>query len=196
VIAKQRTSMYVMISLCCLHSMKSHADEANKLASTRSDVTEIYATFLQEWSGKNQSTFNLAKSADSVPENGINQEFYSSGCGGIADVRKLPSYSTSDLSYIVKNLPHIHVIDPRTWRPVDPSVLISNGQAVGSAVERAYSSGLMTLSSVTFDEQHDVAIFAYTFMCGSLCGNGGVVIFHKTAKGWIRDKKDCVSWVS
>jgi len=191
-----RISICVMISLLCLYSVKSYAVEANEQATTRNDVAEIYTIFLEEWSGKNQSMFNLAKSADPVPENGVNQEFYSANCGGITNVRKLPSYSMNDLSSIVVNLPHVHVIDPRTWRTVDPSVLISKGQSVRSAVERAYSNGLMTLSSVTFDEQRDVAIFAYTFICGSLCGNGGVLIFRKTAKGWIRDKSDCVSRVS
>jgi hypothetical protein len=78
----------------------------------------------------------------------------------------------------------------------DPSKTMAEGKAVEEAVNKAYSSGLLTLSEIAFDKKHQVAAMSFSFWCGRLCGHGGIVVFKKTGKHWKMTKKICAEWVS
>jgi hypothetical protein len=177
-----------------LFSANLFASDTSAPFGHKNDVAIIYTTFLQKWHEKNRSSFNLARSAEPAQENGVNNQFYTVECGGIKNVRKLASYSTKNLADLAATLPFAHVVDK--WRPIDPSALVANGESQDSAVRKAYANGLMILDAVTFDEQRNVAIFAYSFICGPLWGNGGVAVFRKTASGWALVQADCAPWES
>jgi len=92
--------------------------------------------------------------------------------------------------------PFIHFIDPKTWRPLDPGALIRSGASVGPAVSTGMAQGLVTLSAVTFNKAHDIAVFNFSFVCGGLCGTGFIVVFYETPKGWVQSKSTCGGYMS
>ena len=73
---------------------------------------------------------------------------------------------------------------------------MAKGESVDSAVNAGFAHGLFTLSAVAFDDSGTIAAFNYAFTCGGLCGNGGVALMTKTAKGWVRSKHNCGGWIS
>lgn len=185
-----KLALLILTGLCCV---PVHAADQAEPGLTKQDIVDIYTIFLESWFNTNHSSFNLAKSARPPNVAGGDQMFYSVQCDGITDVRKLPSYSTIDAEDVAAKLPYIRVVE--RWQPVDPDTLISNGMSEQSAVKKAYANGLMVLDAIVFNAQTGTAIFSYSFICGPLWGNGGVAIFHKTVKGWVRGK-DCGSWIS
>lgn len=86
----------------------------------------------------------------------------------------------------------------------DPEILIKKAiddgdqlsdELVKEAVKKAYSTGLFALSQITFDKTHHHAIVSYSFVCGMLCGNGGVLVLEKHGDNWTVSRT-CDSWVS
>lgn len=192
----ENATKYLKLALLILTSfycVQAHAIDQGQSGMAKKDIVDIYTIFLESWFNANHSSFNLAKSARPPDVVGGDQMFYSVQCDGISDVRKLPSYSTMDTNDIAAKLPYIRVVE--RWQPIDPDTLISNGMSEQAAVKKAYANGLMILDAIVFNAQTGTAIFSYSFICGPLWGNGGVAIFHKTAKGWVRGK-DCGSWIS
>jgi hypothetical protein len=64
-----------------------------------------------------------------------------------------------------------------------------------ASVERAFSTGLFTLSEVVFDKQHRHAVVAFSFVCGGLCGHGSTLILTKVGQNW-KVSKPCGGWIS
>jgi hypothetical protein len=182
------------VVLLCLFGSNLFAMDRFAPSSDKDDVGTIYTTFLKAWHEKNHSSFNLSRSAVPAQQNGVNHQFYTVECGGIKNVRELPSYSTNDLSNIAANLSFAHVVDK--WHPLDVDALVAKGESEESAVTKAYENGLMILNAITFDDTQNVAIFAYSFTCGPLWGSGGVAVFRRTATGWVQIQTDCAPWVS
>lgn len=162
---------------------------------TRNDATEIYGAFLGQWAGKDPSLINVSNTVDLPPSEAIEQYEQCAGKNGAKDGRQTTYSDAKDLISI-RNPSHVHFVDPKTWHFQDPGTLISKGQSVESAVDAGMAQGLMTLSAITFNGRRDTAWFTYSFVCGRLCGNGGIVIFKKTSKRWTRDNRRCSSWMS
>jgi hypothetical protein len=66
---------------------------------------------------------------------------------------------------------------------------------VDDSVKQAFSTALFSLTEIIFDKSHRQAFVAYSFWCGSLCGNGSTMILKKTGQKW-KVSKVCGSWVS
>lgn len=86
----------------------------------------------------------------------------------------------------------------------DPEILIKKAvddgdqvsdDLVQGAIKKAYSTGLFKLSEIIFDKTHHHAIVSYSFVCGMLCGDGGVLVLEKHGDKWTVSKT-CGSWVS
>jgi hypothetical protein len=82
----------------------------------------------------------------------------------------------------------------------DPQKLIMRGAKIMNAdlsrvVERAFETGLFSFSEIVFDSEHGIAIVAFSFDCGSLCGHGNTIILKKAGDKWIVSK-ECGGWVS
>ena len=89
------------------------------------------------------------------------------------------------------SLANVRLVDPKKWRPRDPGPAIASGKPTSKAVSDGFAAGLLTLSRAIFYQEHKVAVFTYSFVCGALCGGGGGVIFDKTAAGW-KQTRDAV----
>ena len=162
----------------------------------KSDVAAMYEAFLNRWSGKSQGPINVAASADAPSSDDLKQYADCAKEIGKPDTQWVPGSKISDLTTVMGKPASIHFIDPKTWRPLDPGALIRSGASVGPAVSAGMAQGLVTLSAVTFNKAHDIAVFNFSFVCGGLCGSGFVVVFHKAPKGWVQSKSTCGGYIS
>lgn len=162
----------------------------------KNDTAQIYAAFLGGWAGKAQSPLNISKLVELPTPDEIKQYTECAREDGNERIRWMKISPDRDISGILVKLPNVTWIDAKKWHAVDPGALIAKGQSVDSAVDAGISHGLMTLSAITFNQQHDVAMFTYSFRCGSLCGNGGTIMFKRSPAGWVRSKVSCGGWES
>jgi hypothetical protein len=86
----------------------------------------------------------------------------------------------------------------------DPQNLVENalrdgghltGQQIHDSVNKAFETGLLTLSEIIFDKHQRHALVEYDFDCGRLCGNGRTLILKKVGRKWKVGKR-CGGWVS
>jgi hypothetical protein len=77
---------------------------------------------------------------------------------------------------------------------VDDQEAVTDKQ-IDESVKHAFQTGLFTLSEIVFDKEHRRAIVTYSFVCGSLCGNGNTLVLNRTGRAW-RVTKTCGGWVS
>ncbi len=78
----------------------------------------------------------------------------------------------------------------------DPNNSIREVSSIDAAVDRAFENGLFQLSEIAFDSQHRRALVGYSFVCGSLCGSGGVWMFEKLSGIWNKSEHSCGGWIS
>ncbi|HEY1499804.1 MAG TPA: hypothetical protein VGF88_09520 [Acidobacteriaceae bacterium] len=93
------------------------------------------------------------------------------------------------------------LVDPEKQRKVirksDPGELIRQGKPVEDAVRQGFASGILTLSEIDFSDDLHFAVFTYSFYCGSLCGNGALLIYENIDGTWEPAKgKRCSVWES
>ena len=62
-------------------------------------------------------------------------------------------------------------------------------------LKQGFATGLFSLSEMAFDKPHRHAIVIFNFVCGRLCGNGGIVIVKKGHDGW-KAMKPGRGWIS
>lgn len=89
----------------------------------------------------------------------------------------------------------VRLVD-RKHKISDPSDAIRHGAPVENAVVGGFSSAIFTLSEIAFDQRHQTAAFSYSFVCGRLCGRGGLVIYELRDGEWKRSKRECGFWIS
>ena len=66
---------------------------------------------------------------------------------------------------------------------------------VEDAVKAAFAHGMLWLSDIAFDKEHHQAVVSYSFVCGSLCGDGKTLRFELIDGKWKRAEV-CSQWVS
>jgi hypothetical protein len=81
-------------------------------------------------------------------------------------------------------------------RENDPNKTMREGKPVDRAVSDAVASGLLTLSEIAFDKEHNKAVMSFSFFCGKLCGNGAVVLLKRVGRNWKVTKRSCGESVS
>ncbi len=102
----------------------------------------------------------------------------------------------------------IILVDPdrqqETIKENDPQNLIKktidDGQKftdeqLDQSLKSAFDTGLFTLSEIVFDKEHRRAAVSYSFVCGSLCGNGTTLVLKKVGPNW-KVAKRCSGWIS
>ena len=77
----------------------------------------------------------------------------------------------------------------------DPGKAIRNGSSIDEAVRNGFNHGLVTLSEIRFEKNHESATVWYGFHCGSLCGNGGTAVIKRKDGVWKRISL-CSMWMS
>lgn len=88
------------------------------------------------------------------------------------------------------------LIDAKKAKLQDPEDLIRKGVPVEEAVKAGFASGHFTLSEIVFNQDHTLAVFSYGFHCGSLCGNGGTVLYEKKDDTWSRSSARCTAYIN
>lgn len=193
----RRASIYLMTAVVAWMGVIGARCLAHEtMASNADDAREIYDAFLTQWMGKDNAKTNVASTATQPTPKDIDQYNECTSGGKGSSTHWTTSTTDADLKSALAPLPRINLVDPKRWQAADPGRLITKGQSVDTAVETGVANGLMTLSAISFNKTHDIAMFTYSFACGSLCGNGGVVMFKKTPRGWVRSKQHCSNWIS
>ena len=170
------------------------ADEA--AINSTDDAKAIYGAFLGQWKGKEGAPLQVSsKAAEPTPEEIKEYDECASGKKG-GSVRWARSTSDIELKAALSSFVGVKLVDAKEWEAADPGDLIAKGKPVDAAVRSGFDRGLMTLSAISFNETHDIAMFSYSFTCGSLCGNGGTLMFNRTPGGWVQNKRRCSSWLS
>ena len=167
---------------------------AGNTASTNSEIATIYKVFLSRWSGKAGGPSNLAESADAPSADDMKQYAACAKEIGKPHTQWIAGSAIPDLRAVLGKSSSLHFVDPKAWRPLDPGALMANGASVGPAVSAGMSQALITLSAITFNKADDIAVFDFSFVCGSLCGTGSIVVFQKTQSGWVQSKTSCGGW--
>jgi len=78
----------------------------------------------------------------------------------------------------------------------DPHHGMAAGKSIQKAVDDAFSSGLFSVSEISFDRDHRQALVSYSFVCGSVCGSAGTWLLEKVDGIWKRTNRVCGGWVS
>jgi hypothetical protein len=187
-----RTIAAIALGLGCAHEVAAAQD----VPARRNDAMQIYAGFLEGWMGKEKRPISVAIRAEAPSADDLKQFSECASQDKTAPLHWLPAKPTDNLSDSVGTLPYVRLVDPVKWKARDPSESIAQGKSVESAVESGFAHGLLTFSTMVFDESHQMAAFTYSYVCGSLCGSGGAVIFKRSSGGWVQRKQECGGWIS
>lgn len=157
------------------------------------DEAAIYAALLDRWNDT-KTPLNLSRKTIPLYQN-------ISDCDCLKNI-DLESLARATRSFRV--LPR--GISSRRVRLVDAESQLASvrgsdpenraGESVSAAVTNAFSNGLFELSEIAFDKTGQKAIVSYSFVCGHLCGSGGVWRFEKVDGIWKLTQRNCGGWVS
>ena len=155
------------------------------------DNLTIYRDFLQSYTDGSKSPLNIAEvTVPFQPDNTDRwrclRRFHDSDLG-----------STSVHTFAASAFPPPNrLVDPNNHRLSDPWKGIQRGQSVDGAVDNGFAAALFTFSEIVFDSSRTHAALSYSFVCGSLCGNGAIILYEKQNGTWKRSKGRCGEWVS
>jgi hypothetical protein len=161
------------------------------------DEVAIYNNILDLWNSDSRSLLNVSNRT--VP---MDRDLSDCGCLNGIQLQHIAdaTHSFHPLAREILNRRNIRLVDPDTQalliRSNDPSHFIREGESVGTAVNRAFSSGLFSMSEIVLDNEHRRALVGYSFVCGPLCGSGGVWMFEKVDGVWKKSEHACGGWVS
>jgi len=159
----------------------------------------VYRVVLHGWMDDGKQTVNLAvqtvqletsgPTGDEDCEKGLDLE--------PASPAVVHRFRKDDLRQLGSN--KIGLVDPdEQMKKVagnDPEKTVHKGLSINDAVSNAFAHGLVTLSEIRFDKEHNFAVVSYSFVCGGLCGNGGTAVMEKRNGTWTR-KSHCHAWIS
>jgi hypothetical protein len=156
----------------------------------------VYRAFLETWYGSEKAAINLSVETNMLQDSG---QFSGEGClkglnleENAGDVHR---FRTEDLPQLGPF--SFRLVDSEKQRREvadnDPGKAIHNGTSVDDAVRNGFSHALFTLSEIRFDKDHTHAVVAYSFVCGELCGNGGIATLEKKNGAWHR-QGTCGEW--
>jgi hypothetical protein len=153
------------------------------------DQTAIYRAFFASYSKGNKLPISVSNVTDPFEPDDMDRK----GCAKnfparTVEVHRLPTDMLAGLP--------AKLVDPRLHEKKDPGDAIRQGQSVDDAVAAGFRAGIFTFSEVAFNSSHDRAAFSYSFVCGTLCGHGSVVIFKLQRGKWVQEKDTCAHWIS
>jgi hypothetical protein len=156
----------------------------------------VYRAFLKSYTNGSDSTLNI--SARTLPFDASREN----GC-----LKGIELVDQEQAAKFIHELPDSLVagtkerlVDPEKQRQhvksSDPGEQIRSGKCVDDAVKAGFAAGLFSFSEIVFDRKHEYATFSFSFVCGSLCGHGGTVVFRKKNGIWQDSGRRCGSWIS
>jgi hypothetical protein len=183
----------------CIVTAAAGQEPKPKLATTplTLDQIAVYRAFLSDYNAGSKGALNVADITDTFEPD--TDSMLSSDNRRDDCLRQFPAkIHASEVHLLPDSLAtaHVRLVDPAKHKIADPGDAIHSPADVDSAVEAGFAAALMTLSEVVFDTQRHRAAFSYSFVCGRLCGNGGIVIYNLQNGHWTRSSRRCGSWVS
>jgi hypothetical protein len=202
----RRSFPTILVIICALISMRSGSAKEKlqkNSAPLSAEEVAIYRAVLQQYvSDKSGGTINVSIQTFPLDPDSPTSGLSRGGCleGIQVDDLSTRSHSYHELTHDVLPSKNMTLVDPRRQAKIvrnnDPDTTIAQGEPVHSAVEKAFSTGLFSLSEIAFDKSHHYAIVSYRFWCGSLCGHGSTLIFENISGQWKRTDRKCGGWVS
>jgi hypothetical protein len=161
------------------------------------DDVAIYQGLLERWNSESRSLLNVSNRT--FPLNGD-----LSDCDCLKSIKPQSVANAANSFHILtrdvlggENVRFVNADKQEvTVQRNDPSNSIREGKSVETAVNRAFSTGLFSISEIAFDDEHRRALVSYSFVCGSLCGSGGVWMFEKVGGVWKKSERVCGGWIS
>ena len=180
-------------------ALASSSDEKpvrNTNPSSADDIA-IYKGILEHWNSNSRSLLNVSNRT--FP---IDRDLSDCGCLKGVQLQSIANaaHSFHILTRDVLGEKNIRLVDADRQavivRSNDPSNSIREGNSVETAVNGAFPTGLFSMSEIAFDKEHRRALVSYSFVCGSLCGSGGVWLFEKVDGTWKKSEHVCKGWIS
>ena len=161
------------------------------------DEVAIYRGILEHWKANSRGLLNVSNRT--FP---IDRDISDCGCLKGIEPQTIVSaaHSFRILTADVLAGKNIRLVDADMQTVIvhsnDPNSSIREGKSVETAVRVAFSTGLFSVSEIAFDKDQRRALVSYSFVCGSLCGSGGVWMFEKVDGGWKKSEHVCGGWIS
>ncbi len=165
--------------------------------SLSADEVAIYSGILERWNSNSRSLLNVSNRTFR-----IDRDLADCGCLKDMELQSIANaaHSFHILTRDVLGGKKIRLVDADKQAVIvqsnDPSNSLREGKSVETAINRAFSTGLFSVSEIVFDKEHRRALVSYSFVCGSLCGSGGVWLFEKVDGAWKKSERVCGGWVS
>jgi hypothetical protein len=154
---------------------------------------ELYGIFLDSFVGKGKEPVNFSENTSPLTLSDSDNE------GPCLEGIKLKSSAEAVVHMLPTNIADgraIRLVDSSEHRLKDPGKAIKKGDSVGDAVAAGFQAGLLSVSEIAFDEAHHYAVFRFSFICGSLCGRGGTLVFENTDGRWKQSSRACPFWIA
>jgi hypothetical protein len=161
------------------------------------DEVAIYRGILERWNSNSRGLLNVSNRTFA-----IDRDLSDCGCLKGIEPQTIVSaaHSFRILTADVLAGENIRLVDADKQAVIvqsnDPSNSIREGKSVETAVNGAFSTGLFSMSEIAFDKEQRRALVSYGFVCGSLCGSGGVWLFEKVDGVWKKSERVCGGWIS
>jgi hypothetical protein len=183
------------------HSVSKDKPVKSKEPLTADEIA-IYRAILQQNSSQGSEYLNV-----SIRTFPLDPAFSTTGLSNSDCLKGIKLQNLSDVSLSFHELAsdvlsgnNMKLVDPgkqaKIIRNNDPSKTIRKGKSVDSAVDRAFSTALFSLSEIAFDKERRHAVVSYSVWCGSLCGHGHTLIFEKVGSKWKKTDHICGGWIS
>jgi hypothetical protein len=194
--------MAILMVIGCPELSRGSDEEPIKSNTPLSaDEIEIYRVLLEQYASKESGYLNISSRTYPLDakshRNGLTPD-----CLRGIELENLANLARSfhDLLIEVVDGKRMRLVDPKKQAKIvrdnDPDNTMRRGLSAAKAVRQAYSTALFSLSEIAFDKEHRHAVVAYSFWCGSLCGQGSTVIFEKVGGKWKRVDHSCGGWIS
>jgi len=182
----------MMICLWCFPVLSfGQAQPVFSKSPLTSDEITIYREFLLSYTNGSKTTLNVSDVTDPFSPSDSDLRGCLKSLGPIISKHREHRFSTE-----FSGLSDIRLVDVHAHKFADPGQAIRRGNSVDEAVEAGIRAGVLSLSEIQFDAKHHLAAFSYSFYCGALCGNGGIVIFELHDGHWEGANIRCDSWMS
>ena len=156
------------------------------------DAVAVYETFLRSYVPEVSDKIHVSNRTVPFGSSGVESE-----CLTQYGIKDSSSNEVHNLDDHFARLPNVVLVDPKHYEIEDPGIAIRAGKPIPEAVRAGFVAGLLTVSEIVFSKDSRFAAFAYSFRCGSLCGNGATAVFERTDKGWKRvSDARCGAWIS
>lgn len=179
-------SILLLLGGCATHGNLT----GSASTSQDKDSQEIFRAVLQGWLDRNEERGNstyVAKSTFSLPEREV-KEMTACANSGAATSVTLTLEPVARISGAISS-PRLYFINRRLWVMPDPKQLIA-------IIAEGRPAGIISLSSVAFNQDKSVAALQFSHLCGPLCGYYETLVLDKTASGWVQRPETCDRWMS